>query len=47
AAFQFVTGGGKPEEVSAARQKLIYAVIGIAIALLARALPLVLRNILI
>lgn len=47
AAFQFVTGGGKPEEVSGARQKLIYAVIGIAIALLARALPLVLRNIII
>ena len=47
AAFQFITGGGKPEEVSLARQKLIYAVIGIAIALLARSLPLVLRNILI
>src|SRR3989338_847705 len=47
AAFQFVTAGGKPEEVSMARQKLIYAVIGIAIALLARALPAVLRNILI
>ena len=47
AAFQFVTAGGKPEEVSLARQKLIYAVIGIAIALLARALPAVLRNIII
>ncbi|MDP2664512.1 MAG: hypothetical protein Q8O97_00880 [bacterium] len=47
AAFQFVTGGGKPEEISMARQKLIYVVIGIAIALLARALPLVLRNIII
>ncbi|MBI2642610.1 MAG: hypothetical protein HYW97_02085 [Candidatus Wildermuthbacteria bacterium] len=47
AAFQFVTGGGKPEEVSLARQKLIYAVIGIAIALLARALPIVLRNVVI
>ena len=47
AAFQFVTAGGKPEEVNMARQKLIYAVIGIAIALLARALPAVLRNILI
>jgi len=35
AAFQFVTGGGNPEQVSGARQKLIYAAIGIAIALLA------------
>ena len=45
AAFQFVTGGGKPEEISMARQKLIYAAIGIAIALLARAIPVVIRNI--
>lgn len=47
AAFQFVTGGGKPEEMNSARQKLIYAAIGIAIALLAKALPIVIRNIVI
>ena len=45
AAFQFVTGGGDPEQVSAARQKLIYAAVGIAIALLAAGFPLILRNI--
>jgi len=32
AAFQFVTGGGDPAKVSEARQKLMYAFIGIAIA---------------
>tara|TARA_Y100000310_G_C19994428_1_gene495581 strand:- start:4 stop:387 length:384 start_codon:yes stop_codon:yes gene_type:complete len=46
-AFQFVTGGGDPEQVSAARQKLIYAAVGIAIALLAAGFDDVLRNILV
>lgn len=42
AAFQFVTGGGDPAKVAEARQKLIWAVLGFAVAVLARAiLPLV------
>ena len=45
AAFQFVTGGGDPAQVSAARQKLIYAAVGIAIALLAAGFPVILRTI--
>ena len=32
AAFQFVTGGGDPQKVSEARQKLLYAFIGIGVA---------------
>ena len=43
AAFQFVTGG--PEGVSDARQKLIYAAIGIAIGLIALGIPAIIRNI--
>lgn len=39
AAFQFVTGGDNPEEISKARQKIIWAAVGIVIALLARAIP--------
>ena len=45
AAFQFVTGGGDPAQVSGARQKLIYALIGIAIALIAAGFPAILRSI--
>ncbi len=42
AAFQFVTGGGDPAKVAEARQKLIWAILGFAVAVLARAiLPLV------
>ena len=43
AAFQFVTGG--PEGVSEARQKLIYAAIGIGIALLAAGFDNIIRAI--
>lgn len=39
AAFQFVTGGDNPETLSSARQKIIWAAVGIVIALLARAIP--------
>ena len=46
-AFQFVTGGGDPAQVSGARQKLIYAAVGIAIALLAAGFDDILRNILV
>lgn len=47
AAFQFVTGGGQPEQISAARQKLIYAAVGIGIALLAGGFDDILRSILV
>ena len=39
AAFQFVTGGDNPENLSKARQKLIWAVVGIGLALLAKGIP--------
>ena len=45
AAFQFVTGGGEPQKVNEARQKLLYAVIGIALALAANGVDNVLGNI--
>ena len=45
AAFQFVTGGGDPAQVSGARQKLIYTMIGIAIALIAAGFTAILRSI--
>lgn len=45
AAFQFVTGGGDAKKVEEARQKLIWASVGIIIALLAKGLVPVIRNI--
>src|SRR3989344_9357629 len=44
-AMQFVTAGGKPESISEARQKIIWAAVGIIVALAARAIPAVLKNI--
>ncbi len=44
AGFQFVTAGGDPAAVLQARSKLIYAAIGIIVALLARAIPVVLSQ---
>lgn len=44
AGLQFLTAGGKPEGVSEARQKLIWAAVGILVALLARGIPAVLEN---
>ena len=46
AAFDFVTGQGEPEKMSSARQKLVYSVIGITIALLSNGFDDVLRSIL-
>lgn len=45
AAFQFVTAGGQAEKVGEARQKLIWAAVGIIIALLAKGLVPIVRNI--
>jgi len=44
-AFQFVTAGGDPTKITEARQKLIFAVIGIAIGLLTLGIPAIIRNI--
>ena len=43
AAFQFLTSGGSPETVAKARQTLLYAVIGIAVAFLARGFVAIVR----
>ena len=45
AAFQFLTGGGDPVSTGAARKKLMWAAIAVIIAVLARAVPLVVQKI--
>ena len=45
AAFQFLTGGGDPSSLASAKGKLIWAVVAVIIAVLARAIPLVVENI--
>jgi len=44
AGLQFITGGGDPTAVSAARTKLIWAAVGVGIALLSRGLPAAVQN---
>lgn len=44
AGLQFITGGGDPAAVSMARTKLIWAAVGIGVALLARGLPAAVQN---
>ncbi len=46
AAFQFLTAGGDSTKVSSARDKLLYAAIGIAVAMLSRAVVPIVKNIL-
>jgi len=46
AGFKFVTGGDDPAKVTAARQMILYAAVGIVVALLARAIPVMVRFIL-
>jgi len=46
AAWTFLTAGGNPESVAKARQMLIYALIGIAVAVLAWGMEPLIRNIL-
>ena len=46
-AFDFVTSEGNPEKVSSAKKRLLYAAIGIALALLANGVDDILRSILI
>lgn len=38
-AFQILTAGGNPERLTTGRQYIMYAAIGLAVALLARAIP--------
>ena len=45
AGFQFITQGGNAQAVSEARMKLLWAAIGIAVAVMARGIPVVVRNI--
>lgn len=46
AALQFVREGGNPEKISEARMKLIWATVGVAVALAAKGFVPVMRNIL-
>lgn len=46
AAFQFVREGGNPEKISEARQKLIWAAVGIGVALMAKGFVPVIQSIL-
>ena len=43
-AFQFVTAGGDTEKVGAAREKILYAVIAVVVALLARGIITFIRG---
>ncbi|HEY4509928.1 MAG TPA: hypothetical protein VJC15_03010 [Candidatus Paceibacterota bacterium] len=45
AAFQFLTGGGDPNSVNGAKQKLLWAAVAVVIAVLARAIPTVVQKI--
>lgn len=44
AAFLFMTSGGSPARVTQARQTLLYAIIGLAVLLLANGVSLVIQN---
>jgi uncharacterized membrane protein len=44
AAFKYLTAGGDPEKVKAAGSTLLYAAVAIGVALLARAVPLVIGS---
>jgi hypothetical protein len=44
AAFKYMTGGGDPSKVGEAHRALLYAVVGIAVALIAAAVPSVVAS---
>lgn len=46
AAMQFITAGGDSAKVSEARTKLIWAAVGIGIAILARSIPVLVKSLL-
>lgn len=43
-AFQFMTGGGDPEKISQARKTILYAAVGLAIALIAGGVATLIKN---
>jgi len=43
AGWTFLTAGGNPDSVTKARQMLIYALIGIAVAVLAKSMPAIIK----
>ena len=45
-AFNIITAGGTPEKVSTGRSYIIYAIVGLIVALLAKAIPAIARSIL-
>jgi len=45
-AFEIVTAAGTPEKVGSGRNKILYALIGFAVALLAKALPSIVQALL-
>lgn len=45
AAYRFVTSGGDPMQVSSARQAILYALVGVAVALLAWGIVQVVKTI--
>lgn len=44
AAFNYLTAGGNAEKVETAGRQIIYAIIAIVIAVLARSIPFIIRN---
>jgi hypothetical protein len=44
--IQYMTGGGNPEKIKSAHQKLMWIAIGIAVALMARVMPTIVNGIL-
>jgi len=44
AAWTFLTAGGNPDNVTKARQMLIYAAVGIAVGVLAKGIPYLIEN---
>lgn len=44
AAFNYLTAGGEGEKVEKANKQILYAVVAIVIAVLARSIPFVIRN---
>jgi hypothetical protein len=44
AAWTFLTAGGNPDSITKARQMLIYALVGVGVAVLARGLPILIAS---
>ena len=44
AAFRFFTAQGKAEDVAAARQFVIWGIVGVVVALIAWSIPFIVRN---